>query len=86
MYGYYWNFVKVGAKPIVPGISLMKKFNLILIKDKDVEIEQQNYCYAKDSSGELTNMPDKDSSFNHFWDASRYVIWKMFKHLVTRFQ
>ena len=84
MYGYYWNFIKVGSKPIVPGISLMKKFDLFLVEDEDVKKEKENYVFIKDSAGNPTNIPDKDSKFCHFWDASRYVIWRMFKHLVIR--
>lgn len=85
MYGYYWSFEKVGAKPIVPRISLMKKFNLCLIEDDDLKAEQQNYCYIKDSAGNLTNMPDKDSKWTHaLVDSAGYAIWKGFKHLVVR--
>lgn len=89
-YGYYWNFMKVGAKPIVPGISLMKKFNIHLVKDFKIDSEksqfkseQQNYVYIKDGAGKPTNIPDKDSKFNHIWDASRYCIWKMFKWIIN---
>ncbi len=82
-HGYNWKFIKVGSKPIVPGIALMKKFNLCLIKDKDFETEQQNYCYIKDEAGEPTNIPDKDSKFNHIWDAARYCIWKFFKFIFS---
>ncbi len=80
-YGYNWKFIKVKGKALVPGIALMKKFNLHLIKDKDVEIEQQNYCFVKDDSGNLTNIPDKESKFNHFWDAARYCVWTFFKYI-----
>jgi len=78
-YGYNWQFIKVGAKPIVPRISLMKKFKLFLIEDKDFRDEQQNYVYITDSEGNPTNIPDKASKFNHIWDSAGYCIWKMFK-------
>lgn len=79
--GYDWKFIKVGSKPIVPRIALMKKFNLFAIKDKDFEIEQQNYCFVKDDSGNLTNLPDKDSKWNHIWDAAGYCIWKFYRNM-----
>ena len=79
--GYNWSFIKVGSKPIVPGIALMKKFNLHFIEDNDVRTEQQNYVYLKDDAGNPTNIPDKDSKYNHIFDAARYCIWKMFKYL-----
>lgn len=80
-YGYNWTFMKVKGKAIVPGIALMKKFNLHLISDKDFEVEQQNYCYIKDANGNLTNIPDKDSKFNHIFDAARYCIWTFFRFI-----
>lgn len=78
-HGFNWKFIKVGSKPIVPRIALMKKFNLHLVKDKDFEIEQQNYCYAKGEDGKPTNLPDKDSKWNHIWDSAGYAIWKFFR-------
>ena len=83
MYGYYWSFEKVGSKPIIPGISLMKKFNIKLVKDDDVETEKNNYVYVKGDDGKPTNIPDKASKFNHFFDSFRYAVWKCFKHLVV---
>jgi len=82
-HGYGWQFIKVGSKPIVAGISLMKKFKLHLVDDKDVRTEQENYVFVKDDAGNLTNLPDKYSKFNHFWDSARYCIWKMFKWVVV---
>ncbi len=79
--GYSWSFIKVGSKPIVPRIALMKKYNLIFIEDDDFKREQQNYCFIKDDAGNLTNMPDKDSKWNHILDAAGYCIWKMFKYM-----
>jgi len=79
--GYNWIFQKVKGKAIVPGIALMKKFDINLIKNKDLEVEQQNYCYVKDDSGTLTNLPDKDSKFNHAFDAARYCVWTFFKYI-----
>lgn len=78
-HGFNWKFIKVGSKPIVPRIALMKKFNLHLVKDKDFEIEQQNYCYAKGDDGKPTNLPDKESKWNHIWDSAGYAIWKFFR-------
>ena len=84
LYGYYWNFIKVGSKPIVPGISLMKKFNLHGVRDNDFKLEQENYLFVKTEDGKPTNLPDKNSKWNHIWDSARYCIWRMFKHLVVR--
>lgn len=77
--GYYWSFVKVGSKPIVPGISLLKKYDMYIVDDDDFRNEQQNYVYIKDSEGNPTNIPDKDSKWCHIWDAVRYAVWKFFK-------
>lgn len=79
--GYNWNFIKVGSKPLISGIALMKKFDLHFVDDKDLRIEQENYCYMKDDSGNITNLPDKDSKYNHALDAARYCIFKFFKYM-----
>jgi hypothetical protein len=81
-YGYSWSFVKVGSKPIVPGIALVNKFDLCFVKDKDLLVEQQNYVYGNDNAGNSTNIPDVACRMKHALDAMRYCIWKFFKYVV----
>ena len=81
--GYDWDFVKVGGKPIVEGIALMKRFNLHFVKNPNLEKELNNYIYATNAAGEPTNMPDPDSKFNHYIDSARYCFWKMWRHAIN---
>ena len=83
--GYDWDFVKVGGKPIVEGIALMKRFKLFFVKNENMQKELNNYIYANNAAGEPTNMPDKDSKFNHYIDSARYCFWKLYKHLINTF-
>jgi len=83
--GYDWDFVKVGGKPIVEGIALMKRFKLYFVKNPNMEKELNNYVYSNNAAGEPTNMPDKDSKFNHYIDSARYCFWKLYKHLINTF-
>ena len=83
--GYDWDFIKVGGKPIVEGIALMKRFKLFFVKNPNMQKELNNYIYANNAAGEPTNMPDKDSKFNHYIDSARYCFWKLYKHLINTF-
>ena len=61
--GYSALKVKKGA--IMDGITRINNYNIHLVKDKDVEMEQQNYLY-KVVCGYSVNQPI--DAFNHFWD------------------
>jgi hypothetical protein len=83
--GLNWNFEKVGGKPIVEGIALVKRFDLRFTRNDALETELNNYVYGKDIAGIATNMPDTKNRNKHYLDSFRYIIWKKFKHLINTF-
>ena len=78
--GYRWQFVKVQKPRVVVRIALMKRFRHLIVKNKNVELEAQNYVYEI-VDGQPTNNPvDK---FNHFWDALGYAVIYFYKWLLV---
>jgi hypothetical protein len=80
--GKNWNFVKTGKIGIRMGIDIVKLFDLRLVKNKNVQIEIENYC-NKVIEGRVTNIPiDKN---NHFLDALRYLVVDAISYRPTKY-
>lgn len=62
------------------GIGLLKRYNIHLVRDKDVRKEQENYKW-KEIQGIRLNEPD--DKWNHFWDAFRYAVYMQFRYYAT---
>lgn len=75
-----WEYaVAVGAKmDLINRIGLLSGLNIFYTdRSKNIEYEQETYCYDKDSSGVLLEKPiDQD---NHLIDAIAYGVSQMFK-------
>ncbi len=65
---------------VVDGIHLMQNFNIHIVRNRDVEIEANSYVWAE-VHGIPINYPI--DSFNHFWDASRYMVLMELRYLFT---
>ena len=58
---------------IMAGITKMQEYDILITKDSVNGIkEAHNYTYRQDKEGKWLNVPI--DAYNHFWDASRYVI------------
>ena len=64
-----------GRDSVNYGIQLIQNYKII-VHPKCTEFyrEISNYCWAKNSAGELTDKPDHE--FSHCMDAMRYAISK----------
>lgn len=75
-----WEYaVAVGAKmDLINRIGLLSGLNIFYTdRSKNIEHEQENYCYDKDTAGVLLEKPvDQD---NHLIDAIAYGVSQMFK-------
>jgi phage terminase large subunit len=75
-----WEYVVgVGRKlSLAERVSLLSGLNVYYTDcSKNIEYEQENYCYAKDKNGNTLEVPvDQD---NHTLDASTYGVQKMFE-------
>ena len=80
-----WEYaVSVGGKmSLEERVDVLSRLNIYYTAEsKNLEIEQENYCYAKDVNGNQTEKPiDQD---NHLLDASSYGVQRMFKDGVIR--
>ena len=75
-----WEYaVSVGGKTdLINRIGVLSGLNIFYTdRSKNIENEQENYCYDKDHAGNLTEKPiDQD---NHLIDAIAYGVQKMFE-------
>lgn len=75
-----WEYaVAVGAKmDLINRIGILSGLNIFYTdRSKNIEYEQETYCYDKDSGGVLLEKPiDQD---NHLIDAIAYGVSQMFK-------
>ena len=75
-----WEYaVAVGGKTdLINRIGILSGIDIYYTDcSKNIEYEQENYCYDKDSSGTLLEKPiDQD---NHTIDAIAYIVQKMFE-------
>lgn len=80
-----WEYaVAVGGKTdLINRIGTLSGLNIYYTKDSvNIEAEQENYCYDKDSNGVIIEKPiDQD---NHTIDASSYGVQYMFKEGVIK--
>lgn len=80
-----WEYsVAVGAKmDLINRIGLLSGINIFYTdRSTNIEFEQENYCYDKDSGGVLLEKPiDQD---NHLIDAIAYGVSQMFKDGVIK--
>lgn len=80
-----WEYsVAVGAKmDLINRIGLLSGINIFYTdRSTNIEFEQENYCYDKDSGGVLLEKPvDHD---NHLIDAIAYGVSQMFKDGVIK--
>jgi PBSX family phage terminase large subunit len=58
------------------GISVLKRFKIHIVRDRDFQREQENYRY-RTINGIKLNQPIDD--FNHLWDAARYAVQMEFR-------
>lgn len=74
-----WDYaVSVGAKMDLENrVDVLSRLNIFYTScSKHLELEQENYCYAKDSNGHQLEKPvDQD---NHLMDAAAYGVQRMF--------
>ena len=74
-----WEYaVSVGGKSnLADRVSILSGLNIFYTSSsKNIEAEQENYCYSKDRFGVMQEEPvDQD---NHTIDASAYIVSKMF--------
>ena len=71
--------VAVGGKTdLINRIGILSGLNIYYTNtSKNIEFEQENYCYAKDKFGVVQEMPiDQD---NHTIDAIAYIVQKLFE-------
>lgn len=75
-----WEYaVSVGAKMDLKNrVDTLSRLNIYYTScSKNIEIEQENYCYEKDKNGVVIDKPiDQD---NHTLDAGAYGVQRMFK-------
>jgi phage terminase large subunit len=74
----YENAVAVGGKSrLLDRIQMLQSMNIYYTDtSKNIELEQENYCYQKDKFGVVQEEPvDQD---NHTIDASAYLVQKLF--------
>ena len=75
-----WDYaVSVGGKTdLINRIGVLSGLNIVYTdRSINIENEQENYCYDKDTSGNLTEKPiDQD---NHTIDAISYGVQKLFQ-------
>lgn len=80
-----WEYaVAVGGKTdLINRIGVLSGLNIYYTSDsKNVDSEQENYCYEKDKQGVLTEKPvDQD---NHTIDASSYGVQYMFSQGIIK--
>lgn len=64
-----------GRDSVNHGIQLIQNYKIIVHpKCKEFYREVSNYCWSKDTAGNLTDKPDHE--FSHFPDSLRYAICK----------
>lgn len=65
-----------GKDSVNHGIQLIQNYQIV-VHPKCVEFKKeiQNYCWAKDANGNLTNKPDHE--FSHGMDSMRYGVSKL---------
>ena len=71
--------VAVGGKTdLINRIAILSGLDIIYTDcSKNIEYEQENYCYSKDNAGTLQEKPiDQD---NHTIDAIAYIVQKLFE-------
>lgn len=76
--------VGVGGKTnLVERIGVLSGLNIYYTSSsKNIELEQEQYCYAKDNQGNLTEKPiDQD---NHTIDAIAYCVQKLFSEGIIK--
>lgn len=60
------------------GISVLKSYNIHIVKNHNAQKEQENYAYREINGISLEEPIDK---FNHFWDAARYLAMFWFRKM-----
>lgn len=70
--------VKKFAGSIKYGIGLLKSYKIHLVKNTDVQKEQENYAWRQINGISLDEPVD---GFNHFWDSARYVTMFRFRKM-----
>ena len=58
------------------GIGLIKSYNIHLVKNKDLQKEQENYAW-RTVNGISLGEPIKEH--DHYWDAVRYIAISKFR-------
>ncbi len=80
----YEYAVSVGKKPTLEDrVAILSSLNIYYTScSKNIEMEQENYCYAKDRFGKQLEEPvDQD---NHLIDAITYIVKKLFDEGIIR--
>jgi len=61
-----------GANSITEGIGKVKQYQVYIVNSPDIQKENKNYIWQKDSMGKPTNKPI--DRWNHAKDAIRYGV------------
>ena len=78
---YKMHSAKTGKGSIMLGISILKCFDLHLVKSEPMELEQGNYKY-REIQGIRVDEPIDE--YNHIWDASRMSALMDLKQMVLK--
>lgn len=74
-----WNVkpAEKGPDSVKNGIDTLKRYEIVIVNSPDLDKEFQNYKWAEDKNGNLSNKPV--DSYNHGIDSIRYSATKRIK-------